>query len=428
MQGTGRPDGKVLKVQMLGDFRITLDGEEIKLPGGIYSKTTRLFLLIIYYKEQGISKESALEFLYGDGEYADDSGSLRVVSHRLKKHLTQAGILGEKGSINKKGVFRLEQEGIDVQADVRLFEDNAHRALEARSKDNKTALLEQACQMYTGEFLPSLSAEIWVAGKQARYQNLYFQCLRPYLRALSEMGQYEKMLCTARNVLRMYPYEEWYVAELDALIGLERWQVAQEVSRQSVKAMMEQMGVRPSEAMKERMTRINNKLKGSAKNLTEIRRELEESNEDPGAYFCSYASFTGTYNYEMRRIERTGESLYLALCSLTVRDEEGASKVGEGIFENTVENLGTAIRISLRRADVYTRYGKNQYLMLLADLKQEDCDIISRRIERNFEKNPGAGRFMVSHFVTSASPDGRVKEKCEEEAPLKFKKSIWGDK
>ena len=93
MQGTGRPDGKVLKVQMLGDFRITLDGEEIKLPGGIYSKTTRLFLLIIYYKEQGISKESALEFLYGDGEYADDSGSLRVVSHRLKKHLTQAGRL-----------------------------------------------------------------------------------------------------------------------------------------------------------------------------------------------------------------------------------------------------------------------------------------------------------------------------------------------
>ena len=179
MQGTGRPDGKVLKVQMLGDFRITLDGEEIKLLGGIYSKTTRLFLLIIYYKEQGISKESALEFLYGDGEYADDSGSLWVVSHRLKKHLTQAGILGEKGSINKKGVFRLEQEGIDVQADVRLFEDNAHRALEARSKDNKTALLEQACQMYTGEFLPSLSAEIWVAGKQARYQNLYFQCLRP---------------------------------------------------------------------------------------------------------------------------------------------------------------------------------------------------------------------------------------------------------
>lgn len=428
MQETGSPGGKVLKVQTLGNFRITLEGEEIKLPGGIYSKTTRLFLLVVYYGDQGISKENVLELLYGDGEYADDSGSLRVVSHRLKKHLTQARVLEEKGSISKKGIFRLEQEGLDVQVDARLFEDNARRALGAQSKEEKTALLEQACQMYTGEFLPSLSAEIWVAGKQARYQNLYFQCLRPYLNALSETGQYEKMLCTARSVLRMYPYEEWYVAELDALIGMERWQAAQEASRQSIKTMMEQMGVRPSETMKERLARINSKLKGSAKNLTEIRRELEESNEDPGAYYCSYASFTGTYNYEMRRIERTGESLYLALCSLTVKDEEGGSKLGEGIFEDAVENLGTAIRTSLRRADVYTRYGKNQYLMLLADLKQEDCDIISRRIERNFEKNPGSGRFRVSHFVTAASPDTRVEEKSRTDPPMKFKKSIWGNK
>ena len=60
MQGTGRPDGKVLKVQMLGDFRITLDGEEIKLPGGIYSKTTRLFLLII--KNRGSLKRVPWSF------------------------------------------------------------------------------------------------------------------------------------------------------------------------------------------------------------------------------------------------------------------------------------------------------------------------------------------------------------------------------
>lgn len=423
MQEVEISEKRVLEVRMMGDLRIMLDDKEIKLPGGIYSKTMRLFLLITYYWDRGISREDVLELLYGDGEYADDSGSLRVVSYRLRKQLTEAGILLEKGSISKKGKFRLSQEGLEVVVDARVFEEAAQKALRTHSEPEQEKLLEQACKIYVGEFLPSLAAEMWVAGKQASYQNLYFQCLRRYLGILSGTGRYGKMLFVARNAMRLYPYEEWCVAELDALMGMERWKEAEEAAQRSTKSLMDRMGVRPSKELEERVRKINLQLKGSTKNLMEICKDLEETCDDGGAYCCNYQSFVGTYHYEMRRIERTGESLYLILCSITEKEDAKYSRAGESEFETAVGQLGDAIRQALRRADVYTRYGGNQYLMLLVGLKQEDCSIISSRIQSLFDKNPGAGRFVLHHFIAPATPalQGR-----QESPAFKFKQKSWG--
>lgn len=424
MQGAGELRKKILDVGMLGELKMRLDGKEISLPGGINSKTTRLFLLILYYGDQGITRENILEMLYGDGEYADDSGSLRVASHRLRKHLTEAGILWGKGSISRKGIFILEQEGLEVRLDVKAFEEAAGKALKENSRERKKELLKKACQMYTGEFLTALSAEMWVAGKQVRYQNMYFQCMHQYLDMLEEDGEYGDMLLAARTVVQMYPYEEWYIAELDALIGMERWKEAQETYQRSTKTMMDQMGVRPSKEMEERNSRISNRLKGSAKNLEEIQEELEEGEFDSGAYYCSYQSFVGTYRYEMRRIERTGESFYLSLCSLTEKKGQKNSGMNREAFEAAVVELGDAIRRSLRRTDLYTRYGKNQYLILLVGLKQEDCPIISSRIENHFEKQVGKDRFQIRQFTTSASPSD-VKPGKERRTSLKFKRGFF---
>ncbi len=410
---------KVLNVRMLGELKVTLDGEEVELPGGIYSKTMRLFLLLLCYGERGVTRNNILELLYGDGEYADESGSLRVASYRLKKQLTEAGILWDKGRISKKGTFMLEQEGLEVRVDVEIFQGTVEKALKEKDRGRRKELLKQACHMYTGEFLTALSAEMWVAGKQVRYQNMYFQCMRQYLDMLEEDEEYGDMLQEARTVVQMYPYEEWYIGELDALIGMERWKEAQETYQRRTKTMMDQMGVRPSKELEDRNARINNKMKGSAKNLEEIREELEEAEADSGAYYCSYQSFVGTYHYEMRRIERTGESFYLSLCSLTEKKEQKNSAMDKETFEAAVEELGDAIRHSLRRTDLYTRYGKNQYLMLLVGLKQEDCPIISSRIEDNFEKHMGRDRFQIRQFTTSASPNDARREK-ETRTTLKF--------
>ncbi len=422
MPAASREKKRVLSVQMLGGYSVALDGRELKLSGGAGSKTARLFILLAYHGEQGVSRREILDCLYADEDCADDAGNLRVAIFRLKKQLVAAGVLEASDSINAKGVYRLASEGLELSVDIRQFEEAAGKALEPENSQEE--LLEQACRMYTGEFLPSLSGDMWAVGKQAMYQNLYFTCVRRYLELLASREKYGKMLLTARNVLRLYPYDEWYVAELDALIGMGRWKEAQDTAQRSTESLMERMGLWPSEELEKRILKINSQVQGSFKSLQEIQGELEEKKSEEGAFNCSYDSFMGTYRYEMRKIERTGESLYLVLCSLTEKENDKGSRMSDSQFEKAVRHLEDAVRLSLRRADVYTRYGRNQYLMLLVGLKQEDCAMIFERIQGKFERAVGKkSRFQINQFISPLITRGS--KAAESQAPLKFSRSQW---
>ena len=74
----------------------------------------------------------------------------------------------------------------------------------------------------------------------------------------------------------------------------------------------------------------------------------------------------------MRRvIERSGQSAYLLLCTMT--DGKGVPLEKGERLGKVAEELEQAIRNSLRRGDMFTRYSDNQFLMLLLGIRQEDC-------------------------------------------------------
>ena len=47
-------------------------------------------------------------------------------------------------------------------------------------------------------------------------------------------------------------------------------------------------------------------------------------------------------------------------------------------------DLKEAIEMSIRRGDMFTRYGKGQYLILLFDTVLENCKIVQKRINNAF--------------------------------------------
>lgn len=391
---------KTLRIQMLGDCAVLLDGEPLDCFGSAHSKTMKLFILLAYYGVQGISRQEVLEILYGDTETANDAGNLRAVSFRLRRQMVQAGILPEDGTISEKGTFRWEQDKIHVEIDAKEFEEAARRALEAEDSDGAAAqLLKRACRMYTGEFLPDMASELWAAERQVACQNLFFLCLRRYVEVLTRLGEYEEILELTRKVLLLYPYEEWYLAELDALISLEKWKDAMEAYEEAAKSLMNNMGIHPTKALLRRSNMINERMRGSTRSLLDIRSELEEKEYERGAYFCSYTCFVSAYRREVRRIEQSGQSMYLMMCTLTEKGQKNGFGERNEAFDNAMEGLGDAIRESLRRGDSYTRYGANQYLMLLISLKQEDCSIVSGRIEKNFSKRPGTRKYQLNHYI-----------------------------
>lgn len=422
-----------MKIRMLGECSISLNGEFLDCFGSAHSKTMKLFILLAYYGAQGLSRQEVLDVLYGDSDHINESGNLRAVSFRVRKQMVQAGLLAEDASISERGVFRWDPVQVSVEIDAKQFEADAHRALEEgklaaggeaskREEREKAAeQLREACLLYKGEFLPDMASDLWVAERQVSCQKLFFECLHCYTELLGQLGFYEKILEAIRRVLVLYPYEEWFLEELDALIALERWTDATGAYDRAVKSLMNNMGVHPTEELLKRSRTINERMRGSVRSLMEIRGVLEEKKYEKGAYFCNWQSFVSTYRHEVRRNERNGQSIYLMMCTITEKGRRDYHTADSAVFEKAMEALGEAIRESLRRGDSYTRYGVNQYLILLISLKQEDCPIISGRIEKNFRQRPGMRGYQLNHYLEAVSPRAE-----DDSVPtLKFGEKNW---
>ena len=131
--------------------------------------------------------------------------------------------------------------------------------------------------------------------------------------------------------------------------------------------------------------------------LVENRRVLEED-KDGGAYDCSYPSFIDAYHIMSRNMARTGDSVYMMLCTLV--DYEGKIIRNEEKRSNRSESLATAIQAALRQGDVFCKYNVSQYLILLSGTSREDCDIVYRRIQDKLKELAGS-RAELKYSVVS---------------------------
>ena len=84
--------------------------------------------------------------------------------------------------------------------------------------------------------------------------------------------------------------------------------------------------------------------------MNEIQEGLNQGEKDDGAFFCSYLSFMEGYRYVQRVIERSGQSAYLLLCTMT--DGKGIPLEKGERLGKVAEELEQAIRNSLRRGDM----------------------------------------------------------------------------
>ena len=124
-----------------------------------------------------------------------------------------------------------------------------------------------------------------------------------------------------------------------------------------------------------------------------------------GAFFCQYPSFADNYRVLSRMMERSGQSVYLLMC--TIRDEAG-QVVDESEWLQTVsDELFLAIRESLRRGDVFTKYNMKQYLVMLMGIRREECSIVTERIDKNFRKRYSGKNVRIHYYISSVASDCR---------------------
>ena len=375
-------DPNVIYIQMLGGFSMTYQGQPLLLGKSLSSKMLHLLMLLIYSRGEGIRRTQLLEQLYGDSDIEQAANSMRAMIFRLRKSLVAAGLPDGEYISTKGGIYMWAAEHVDVELDVEVFQKQVMAALEEKEPLKEVELLEEACRIYKGEFLPLMIADDWVASANWKYQELYFKVLRELSRLLKKQNRYAELLPYCEQALSRYPYEEWQLVKLECLTAMKEYKLAVEYYEQIAKESQQEYGIRMSEEMMEHYRAIRNMIQYEMNNIEEIQQHLRPDPNVFGATRCDYLTFIDIYRYIVWVLGREDTRAHLVLFTLLDRDGEPLESSEQ--LEEVRQRLERSIIRSVRRSDLYTRYGKNQFLVLVTSTDQDGCKIAADRVCRNF--------------------------------------------
>jgi DNA-binding SARP family transcriptional activator len=339
---------------------------------------------LIYHQGQSFPKGDLFELLYDYDSDGDPSNTFRVTVHRIKKMLWQAG-LPERPYITCKNGMCGWQNGVECIIDVRLFEKYINEADEpALPAGEKIRLYQKAIDLYKGEFLLGSETLNWVAIESARLKKLYCKCIEKAAELLNAENEYKTAFEIYSKASFIYPYdEEFHIGKISALINMKRYREALSNFENVTEMFFKELGLKPSDNLIRMYQKISEHIPDSQDDIDSIKEYLSDDVNGEGAYYCNYLTFVESYRFVMRIIERSGQSVYLMLCSLTDSSGKG---LGEEKLTEASAALHKAIKYSLRRGDMYTRYSPNQFLVLLLGINLENCSLVSDRIAKRFRE------------------------------------------
>lgn len=405
---------ETLTLNMLGGYTLTYGDKPIILGRGKLTKSVQLLQLLLLHIDNGIAKDELVQALYNWEEVGDTNNSLNSMIYRLKNQLITAGMPKEEYISIKNGICKWSGS-MPVTVDAVEFERCVNEASNTEGAE-KMELLDQAFSLYRGEFLPQLSNELWVTVESVRLKKLYVSCIKQLCELLDENQDYQRMFDIYKVAANQYPFDEWQEKQIDCLQKMGRFDEAYRIYQDTVRLYSEELGAPPSAKMREQLQKMNGKLLNSENDFLKIQAKLREEEWKSGAYYCAYPSFVDTYRLMCRIIERSGESVYLMVCTLCYDDYAANAD------HKAEDALGRAIEKALRRGDAYTRYSGNQYLILLSAAQRENCDTIFGRIEKSFYAENKNMKCWVEYDVTEV-----VNLPKSQAGNIKFKKNakIW---
>lgn len=388
----------ILRVQMFGNFSMVWNDHTII--GNSKSGETQfayLMQVLLHNRKRGVSRDRMEQILFGDRDVTDIHHAMRSVIYNAKKKLRAAGLPNVNYIEQRDGTFRWTEQ-IPVAEDAWEFEQIYEKAEKEINSERKLKLYLEGCYLYTGEFLGTQMSVLWAAGEARRYREMFCDCVEKAASLLRANQDYPQMEKLGLYAAKLYPLADWETVTMEALVFQGRGEDAVKLYEDTMELYFREQGLHPSERLMELLDTLGTQIRHGYAGLDSIQLMLmEDEKEAGGGYICAYPVFQGIYHAVERMMDRGGQSVYLMLC--TVVDSKGNPMKDGAVLEELSQRLSEAIRCSVRRSDVITRYGKGQYLVLLINTTLENCKIIQKRINGKFLV--GRQRTGVSYHVNS---------------------------
>lgn len=382
--------------RLLGGFSFSLDGQEIPIKGNLRSKYLQFFLMLLKAGKEGITKERLMRQLDEKNSNREKTlNNLRQQIFVLRRTINTLGLPQGQYIVFEKGRYYFSRDQ-NVITDTEQIDQLDKRLRQGElSREKRKEILQEICNIYSGEFLPMLHGEEWAAVEGANYQNIFFKATKELYDMLKQEKAYGEMLKLCSKASLLHPYDEWQAMEIDCLIAQNRYMEAMKVYEKATEVFYEEFGVSPFDSVIAKYRSKEGQLMYTSRILSEIKDEIIKEDTDKGAYYCSYPSFIDVYRLVSRMKDRQNLSLSLVICTLKTSEQ----KREQTKMLDMMEELQKVIAGSLRRTDVFTRYSPNQFLILLMGSSRESSETVTARLQRKWQQRWGEGKPWMSFMI-----------------------------
>lgn len=398
--GTKKP---TIYVNMLGEFSITINDKKINESSNQSKKPWCLLEYLITFRNREIPPNELIELIWSNDESSNPGGALKTLLFRSRKLLTPLDYPPQNLIVLHRGSYAWTKD-METVVDADLFEQMANKALDSQTDpEDQLDYCLDAIDIYKGDFLPKSEWESWVVPISTYYHSLYLKIVLMAVDILKSQGNYQKIIDICQRAIAVEQFDEnLHYNLIYSLYKSGNQHSAMEHYNHTVDMFYNEFAITPSPHLKELYNIIRDTKHGITTDLTVIQDILREDSDVSGAFYCEYAVFRDIYQLESRAIERTGDSIFL--CLLTITDING-NLLKQSVLTKAMDELNTAICRSLRRGDVYSRYSVSQYMILLPTSTYENGEMVLKRISQNFRKKYTRKDLVLNYSLQAVQPN-----------------------
>ena len=189
-----------LKAQLLGNFRIILDQQDIS---STFSERVRLLFAYLLLNPEAPTSRKQLAFTFWpDTSESQARTNLRNLLHILRKSLQEAGTFFEVDSHSIKW-----RDNASINLDVQSFRESISTAEICGSDRERISYLQQAVNHYRGELLPDLYND-WLLKQREELHQLFVNALFTIGALLEDNRQYPEAIQAMNRLIQSDPLNE----------------------------------------------------------------------------------------------------------------------------------------------------------------------------------------------------------------------------
>lgn len=381
MSDTGSEEA-VLQASMLGGLRLAVGGRTLTQDENRAQKLWSVLCYLLLHRDRSVPQSELIDLFWPEEDRANPTSALKTLLHRTRAMLESLFPDGPSPILSGRGSYAWNPE-VPCRVDAEEFEGLCIRSLdETLGREQRRELCRQAEQLYQGDLLPRLSTQLWVVSLATHYHTRYVELVKRYAALLEEDQSFPQMEQVCARACGLDPLdEELQVLLIRSLLRQGKSTAALSRYEAATDLLYRNLGVRPSQALRDLYREIMDVEKGLETDLEVIQSQLQEAAGKSGAFVCEYGFFQQVYRLEARRAARNGTCIHIALLTVS---QPGGGVPPLNVLNQTMDQLLTVITASLRRGDVVSRFSGAQYVLMLPGASQEDAVMVMDRILSSF--------------------------------------------